>query len=119
MFKDCGLLITFECNLKSVDFPDITFDLYDSTYKPYWKPNNGPQNINKQPNYPPNIIKLLPKLIEKCLSENLSSVDVFNDSVQTCNNALRKSNFTGKLISEIPTPKNSYKEKKIVNENKT
>ena len=80
MFKDCGLSITTECNLKSVDFLDITFDLVNNTYKPYWKPNNEPQYINQQSNHPPNIIKQLPKLTEKCQSENSSNVDVFDES---------------------------------------
>ena len=91
MFKDCGLSITIECNLKSVDFLDITFDLVNNTYKPYWEPNNEPQYINKQSNHPPNIIKQLSKSVEKHLSENSSNVDVFNELVQTYN-TLRKSN---------------------------
>ena len=32
MFKDSGLSITIECNLKSVDFLDVTFDLINNTY---------------------------------------------------------------------------------------
>ena len=83
MFKDCGLSTTVECNLKSVDFLDITFDLVNNTYKPYRKPNNEPQYINKQSNHPPNIIKQLPKSTEKRPSESSSNVDVFNESVQT------------------------------------
>ena len=35
VFKDCGLSITIECNLKSVDFLDVTFDLVNYIYKPY------------------------------------------------------------------------------------
>ena len=105
-------MITIECNLKSVDFLDITFNLVNNTYKPYPKPNNEPQYINKQLNHPPNIIKQLPKSTEKRLSENSSNVDVFNESVQTYNNALRKSDFTEKLIYETPTLKNSYEENK-------
>ena len=57
IFKDCSFSITIECNLKSEDFLDITFDLLDNTYKPYRKPNNDPQYINKQSNHPANIIK--------------------------------------------------------------
>ena len=68
IFKESGLSITIECNLKSVDFLDITFDLVNNTYKPYRKPNNEPQYINKQSNHPPNVLKQLPKLIEKRVS---------------------------------------------------
>ena len=42
VFKDCGLSITTKCNLKSVDFLDLTFDLVNDIYKPYRKPNNKP-----------------------------------------------------------------------------
>ena len=34
-FKQYGLAITIECNLKTVSFLDITFDLQNNVYKPY------------------------------------------------------------------------------------
>lgn len=34
LFKYCGLSITIECNLKSVDFLDFIFDLVIDTHKP-------------------------------------------------------------------------------------
>ena len=52
VFKDCGLSITIKCNLKSVDFLDVTFDLINDIYKPYYKPNNKPLYINKHSNHP-------------------------------------------------------------------
>ena len=47
VFKDCCLSITIKCNLKSVVFLDVTFDLVNEIYKPYCKPNNKPLYINK------------------------------------------------------------------------
>ena len=35
VFKNCGLSITIECNLKSVDFLDVTFDPVKDIWKPY------------------------------------------------------------------------------------
>ena len=55
-FKKCRLSIAIQCNLKSVDFLDVTFDLYN-LYKPYRKPNNKPIYINKQYNHPLNVLK--------------------------------------------------------------
>ena len=52
IFKEYGLSITIQCNLKSVHFLDATFDVYDSLQKPYRKPNNKPIYINKQSNHP-------------------------------------------------------------------
>ena len=94
VFKDCGLSITIECKLKSMDFLDVTFDLLKDIYKPYCKPNNEPLYINKHSNYPPNILKQLPKSIEKHVSETSSNVYVFNKSIKIYNDALYESNFT-------------------------
>ena len=35
IFKECGLSTTIQCNFKLVDFSEVTFDLYNSLYKPY------------------------------------------------------------------------------------
>ena len=35
VFKNCGLSMTIECNLKSVDFLDVTFDPVKDIWKPY------------------------------------------------------------------------------------
>ena len=64
MSKDCGLSITIKCNLKLVDFLDVTFNLVNEIYKPYRKPNNKPLYINKHSNHPPNILKQHPKSSE-------------------------------------------------------
>ena len=46
IFKGCGLSITIQCNLKTVDFLDVTFDLDNTVYKPFRKENNKPIYIN-------------------------------------------------------------------------
>ena len=56
IFKKYGLSITIQCNLKLVDFLDVTFDLYNSLYKPYRKSNNKPIYINQQSNHPSNVL---------------------------------------------------------------
>ena len=47
IFKECGLSITIQYNLKLVGFLDVIYDLYSSLYKPYRKPNNKQIYINK------------------------------------------------------------------------
>ena len=64
-FKKCGLAITIQCNLKSVNFLDIKFDLQNNVYKPYRKASEKPTYINKNSNHPPGILKQLTKSIEK------------------------------------------------------
>ena len=73
--KECELSITIQCNLKMVDFSEVTFDLYN-LYKPYRKPNNKPIYLNKQFSYPPNVLKQLPKSIVKVISDTSSSKDI-------------------------------------------
>ena len=46
VFQGCGLSITIQCNLKTVDFVDVTFDLDNNTYKPFRKEKKA--NLYKQ-----------------------------------------------------------------------
>ena len=41
LFKENGLSLEIECNLKTVNYLDITLDLSTGTYKPYHKPNDA------------------------------------------------------------------------------
>ena len=97
IFKEYGLSITIQCNLKSVDFLDVTFDLYNSLYKPYRKPNNKPIYINKQSNHPLNVLKQLPRSITKRISDTSSRKDMFDKSISIYQNALYKSGFKEEL----------------------
>ena len=45
-FKDCGLNITIEASLHTVNYLDVTFDLRKDTYLPYKKPDNPPVDIS-------------------------------------------------------------------------
>ena len=53
-----------ECNMKIVNYLDVTFNLNDGTYRPYQKTDNIIQYINVESSHPPNIIKQTPKAIE-------------------------------------------------------
>ena len=81
VFKECGLSIIIECNLKTVNFLDVKFDLTNDIYKPYRNANDNPLYINKNSNQPPCILKQLPLSIEKRLSET-SNENVFNDAAK-------------------------------------
>ena len=112
VFKDCGLSITIKCNLKSIDFLDVTFDLVKDIYKLYRKPSNKPLYINKHSNHPPNISKQLPKSIEKPISQTSSNIDVFNRSIKIYNDVLHEINFKETLQFVIPAPKNNDENQK-------
>ena len=56
IFKELGLHITIDSNLKITNFLDITLNLNNGKHYPYRKPNDRPMYIHKQSNHPPNII---------------------------------------------------------------
>ena len=76
-FKDCGLNITIEANLITVNSLDVTFDLRKGIYLPYRKPDNPPVYIKSCSNYPQTVIKQLPKSISKRLSDLPSNEEMF------------------------------------------
>ena len=93
VFKDNGLNITIQMNLKIVDFLDVTLSLIDYSFKPYRKPNNPPVYIHKESNHPPIIKKQLPKMIATRISELSSNEEIFNENIDTYKKALEKSGF--------------------------
>ena len=79
MFKQKVLQIIIECNLKVVNYLDVTFNLNDGSYRPYRKPNKETNYIHIQSDHPPSITKQLLWSIKKCFSQ-LSSLDVFYET---------------------------------------
>ena len=91
LFKENELDIVIQCNMKTVNYLDVTLNLENSTYRPYQKENNQIKYINIESNHPPSIIKQLPLSIESRLSSLSSSEEIFNDSVSPYQYALDKS----------------------------
>ena len=54
------LKIIIQCNLKNLNYLDVTLNLSDSSYRPFNKANNEVNYIHKQSSHPPSIIKQLP-----------------------------------------------------------
>lgn len=108
IFKQCGLSITIQTNIKIADFLDVQFNLTNNSHKPYRKPNNEPIYINKLSNHPPNILKELSKSIHKRISEISSNEAIFNQSIGKYKSALKASGFdekgdyTPKITNNIP-----------------
>ena len=67
LFKDTGFKIKIETNLKIVNFLDVTFNLTNSTYRPYRKPNDTLLYIHTSLDHPPQIIEHLLDSIEERL----------------------------------------------------
>ena len=61
VFKNNGLDVIIECNMKIVNYLDVTFNFNDGSYRPYQKPDSMIQYIHVEYCHPPNIIKQIPK----------------------------------------------------------
>ena len=67
-FKEHGLNITIQSNLKSVDYLDITLILTNGRFQPYRKPNDEPLYIITKSNHPPTVIEQIPAAINRGIS---------------------------------------------------
>ena len=88
-FKECGLNITLQTNLKIVNFLDVKMNIDTDRYHPYRKPDMSVY-INRKPNHPPTLIKEVPREIAKQISDISSNEVVFNESIPIYSNTLRK-----------------------------
>ena len=91
LFKESGLSSEIECNLKTVNYLDITLDLNTGTYKTYRKPNDEMLYIHAKSNHSTNTLKQLPILSR---SSNLSSnSEIFHEASKHYQNILNQSGY--------------------------
>ena len=109
LFKDNGLEIVIKCNMKIVDYLDVTFNLNDGTYKPFTKPNNEITYVHKESNHPPNILRQIPISIELRLSALSSNEKIFNESITPYKEALQKSGYAHNFSYNPPNNNNENK----------
>ena len=80
IFKENELDIAIKCNMKLVNYLDVTLNLNNWNYKPYHKPDNEILYIHKDSNHPLSILNQIPKSIEKRISTLSSNETIFNES---------------------------------------
>ena len=80
MFKNKGLDIIINCNMKIVNYLDVTLNLNDGSYRPYKKPNEETNYIHVNSDHLSSILKQLPTSIEKRLSSLSSSKEIFEET---------------------------------------
>ena len=105
-FKDFGLEIVAESNLKIVNYLDVTLNLNNGSFKPYHKPEDIIQYINKESNHPPSIIEHLPASIEKRLSNNSSDEKIFKEAAIYYEDTLNKAGYINNLVYHTPSTSN-------------
>ena len=97
VFKNTGLNVIIECNMKVVNCLDVSSNLNDGTYRLYQKPDIIIQYIHVDSNHPPNIINQIPKTIEKRLSQPSSNEEIFNESAPFYEDNLHQYGYQQKL----------------------
>ena len=115
LFKENGLSLEIKCNLKTVNYLDITLDLNTGTYKPYRKPNDQTLYIHAQSNHPANILKQLPISVETRLSNLSSNSEIFHEASKHYQNILSQSGYDYKLQYKPPNNENENKSKSSKN----
>ena len=96
-FCNNNLNIIVKCNLKIVDYLDVTLNLSDSSEKPFHKPNSEINYIHRKSNHPPSIIKQLPLSVESRLSKLSSDENVFIQAASVYQEALKRVGFNHKV----------------------
>ena len=105
IFNENDLQIEIKCNLKIVDYLDVTLDLNNGSYKPFRKPNDETLYINAKSNHPANIIKQLPISVESRLSELSSSKEIFEEAAVHYQDALNICGYDYKISFQSPVNK--------------
>ena len=93
IFKENKLDIVIKCNMKLVNFWDVTLNLNNSSYKPYHKPDNEILYIHKDSNHPLSILNQIATSIQKRISTVSSNETIFNESREIYKKALEKSGY--------------------------
>ena len=97
IFRRNNLSIIKKCNLKIVDYLEVTLNLSDGSYKPFHKPNSEINYIHKGSNYHPRIIKQLPLSAKSRLSKLSSDENVFIQAASVYQEALKQAGYNHKL----------------------
>ena len=111
LFKEYGLSLEIECNLKTVNYLDITLDLNTGTYKPYRKPNDEILYIHAKSNHPANILEQLPISIETRLFNLPGNSEIFHEASKQYQNILNQSGYDCKIQYKPPNVENENRSK--------
>ena len=111
-FKEIGLKITIQVNLKTTNFLDVTLNLGNGRFYPYRKPNDRPVYIYKDSNHPPNMTKNLPASISRRISNITHDAEIFRNAAPFYEDALKESGYTERMVCRDKQPTNKKRNRK-------
>ena len=94
-----------QCNMRIVNYLDVSLNLNNSNYKPYHKPYNEIWYIHKDANQPLCLLKQIPTLIKKRFCTLSPRETKFSQSKEIYQKALEKSGYL-KTLKYHPTNEN-------------
>ena len=97
IFQTHGLKLEIKCNLKNVDYLDITFDLNTGSYRAYRKPNNDTRYLNANSNHPPPILKQIPAAFSKRIPTNSSNKQILQNEAPYYSNISKDCGYKEKI----------------------
>ena len=106
VFKNKGLDIIINCNMKIVNYLDVMLNLKDGSYRPYKKPYEERNQIYENSDHPPSILKQLQMSVEKRLSFLSLPKEIFEETVSYYEQYLSNCGFKEKLNYRDPSPPN-------------
>ena len=98
LFDEFGFKLEIQTDLKIADYLDITLNLYNRTVSPFRKKNQNLHYVDMRSNHPSQVFKHIPKGIGHRLSTNSSKRDIFEQSKQDYEKALKDSGYNVKHI---------------------
>jgi hypothetical protein len=113
-FKDKGLDLVIQCNMKIVNYLDVTLNLSTGHTKPYRKEDDETNYIHAESDHPPNVLRQLPLSVEKRLSTLSSSEAIFNEAKGYYQEALRRSGHEHNLTYKAPNPRRRNRKKEVI-----
>ena len=114
IFKEKGLDLVISCNMKIVDYLELTLSLLDGSYRPFRKPDDETNYVHTDSDHPPSILKQIPLSIEKRLSTISSSEAIFNESKDYYQEALKRSGHTHVLKYNPPRQARRQRKKNVI-----
>ena len=93
LFKKYQLNLHVKCNLRILDYLDISFDLNTGIYKPFNKPNDKILYINASSNHPPSVLKQIPKSVSTRITAISCNEDIFRKSAPFYDSMLQDCGF--------------------------
>ena len=109
------IIFRTECNLKTVNYLDITSYLNTGNFKPYWKPSDEILYIYAKSNYSTNILKRIPISIKTRLSKFSTNSEIFHKASKHYQNILNQCGYECKLQYKLPNNENENKSKSSKN----